>query len=699
MPDAVNTPLPLELSPRAASRVATLRGLGLDDHAIQAAALLEADNDTLAAQTTDTQALVAGVHKMALIHSLPREVKQGALSSAAQVESLRKMLLAMVADIRIVVIKLAERLAVLKDASQCPTEPSSIETAREVLDLFSPLANRLGLWQVKWALEDLSLRILEPSTYQTIAKSLDVRRAEREHYMLAVKADLLAECQTHQLNAEVTARAKHIYSIWAKLKRKGYRFEQLYDIHAVRILVDSVGECYTALGIVHNLWTPIASEFDDYIAKPKSNGYRSLHTAVVGPDGKAVEVQIRTRAMHQASEYGVAAHWLYKEGGFDTGKHTADPMQDKLAWLRQVIEWKKDDSLSPDDSTAETLHHLKANLFEDTIFVLTPVGQVIDLPKDATPIDFAYALHTNLGHRCRGAKVNGTMVPLNYPLSNGQRVEVITIKEGGPSRDWLNTELHFVRSNRARSKIRAWFNALAQEDQLSQGRAILERELQREGKTSLALERVAKAAGLAQVDELLKALAKAEINHRELVQAINEAGQTEPVSQPEIDELEVHTSRAGHRNNSGGVLIVGVDNLLTLLAGCCKPAPPDQIIGFITRGKGISIHRHDCVNIAKMQADKRTRLTPADWGKQSQRVFPVDIRIVATDRAGLLRDISDVFAKERAHIISASSQRKQNQSAQQAQMQFTVEISDVGQLNRTLQAVTQLKGVLAAERR
>ncbi len=424
------------------------------------------------------------------------------------------MLLAMVEDIRVVLIKLAERTQALRFLSSAADEPAHRAAAREVLELFAPLANRLGIWQLKWELEDLSLRALEPEAYKSIARQLDERRLDRQRYIQDVIGVLARELQAAGLEAEVTGRPKHIYSIWNKMRRKQTGIDAVYDIRAVRILVPDVKDCYAALGIVHNLWTPLPGEFDDYIAKPKPNDYRSLHTAVMGPEGKPLEVQIRTFDMHQHSEYGVAAHWRYKEGGHRAARR--DPgFEDRIAWLRQVLDWK--DSVA---DASEWLTAFKSSLFIDTIYVLTPQGRVIDLPRGATPVDFAYAVHTNLGHRCRGARVNGAMVPLNTQLRNGQQVEVVTVKQGGPSRDWLNPELGYVQSNRARAKVRQWFKAQQHEETLAHGRSAVERELQRAGATALNLDAVAAQAGFARAEELFAAVGREEINSRQLQLAI-----------------------------------------------------------------------------------------------------------------------------------------------------------------------------------
>ncbi len=677
---------------RALGTATILTGLKLDADSIRGALLLGLPvagafdaEDVRTRFGAEVETLVAGVARMGGI----RPVADGGSKEerAAQAENLRKMLLAMVDDIRVVVIKLAERTQALRTLMN--GDPVWREqAAREVLDLFAPLANRLGVWQLKWELEDLSLRALEPATYKAIAKMLDERRLDRERYIQDVVATIKAELAAAGTTGEVTGRAKHIYSIYSKMQRKQAGIESLYDIRAVRILVDSVKDCYTALGIVHHLWTPLPHEFDDYIAKPKANNYRSLHTAVIGPEGKPLEVQIRTREMHQHSEYGVAAHWRYKEGGRH-GVRKDPSFDEKIAWLRQVLDWK--DAVA---DSAEWLSAFKESLFTDSIYVLTPQGKVIDLPRGATPIDFAYSVHTGLGHRCRGAKVDGQMVPLNYALANGQQVEVITTKQGGPSRDWLNPELGYVHSNRARAKVRQWFKAQQHEATVAQGRAMVERELARLGQTSLKLDTVAAKAGFDKLDEFFAAFARDDINSKQVQTAIHAVAQ--PTAAPAVPaEEEVHTRRSKAAGAGSGILVVGVDRLLTGLARCCKPAPPDAIVGFVTRGKGVTIHRAACSNVTRMRATQPERLIEADWGAPRDEVFPVDIIIEAMDRQGLLRDISEVLSKEKINVTAANTLTKNMHS----RMAFTMEVRSLEALSRALAQVREVKGVLGAGRR
>ncbi len=691
-------------SPRTQRVALVLAALELDLVAQNAALLIDAKEAELLSPPfqqdagAEVCALALSVRRMALIHDAgARNRLADAQDRAAQLEGLRKMLLAMVEDMRVVLIKLAERLVTLRDLAALPSTEETKAVARDVKDLFAPLANRLGVWQLKWELEDQSLRVLEPTVYKEIAKALDSKRAERTAYIDEVKSSLIADLRASGIAADVQGRAKHIASIWNKMQRKGYGIDELYDIRAVRVLVDDVRACYTALGLVHERWVPIPSEFDDYIARPKANHYRSLHTAVVGPGGLALEVQIRTHEMHRASEYGVAAHWRYKEGGFErspnpqaSGKRDAD-FEGKLAWLRQVLEWRDHEGAGGGNSASEVVDALKTNLFEESIFVFTPQGNVVDLPKGATPIDFAYHVHTNLGHRCRGAKVDGAMVPLSTPLTNGQRIEITAAKTGGPSRDWLNAELGFVKSQRAKSKVRAWFNALALDDTIAHGRAELERLLQREGKTAIAFEALAKAGGFAQPEALFEAISKARLNLREIVEIIHRAAGDLTAVDAQVEPPPLKAARA---RGDSGILVVGMDRMLTAIAKCCRPAPPDAIVGFITKGAGISVHRTHCANVRRMEEKQPERLIDAQWGEHRASVFSVLTEVVAVDRTGLLRDVADAFARERVNVTAMNTQSKDLT----AKMRLSAEVRDGENLQRALTAVRALKGVLSARR-
>src|SRR6185369_14982188 len=513
--------------------------------------------------------------------------------------------LGMVEDIRVVLIRLASRTQTLRYFSKNPSDERA-SYARETLDIYSPLANRLGVWQLKWELEDLSFRFLEPELYKKIAAMLDEKRLEREQYIESSISLLKNELQKLQLDAEVNGRPKHIYSIWNKMRAKQLDFAEVYDVRALRVIVPEVKDCYTALGVVHNLWQPIPKEFDDYISRPKGNLYQSLHTAVLGPSGKTLEVQIRTEAMHRQAEYGVAAHWQYKEKA-----KASKQFEEKIAWLRELLAWR--------DEVADW-SKARGTRLDDTVYALTPQGKVIDLPAGATPVDFAYALHTDIGHRCRGAKVDGHIVPLQTPLKSGQRVEIVVAKSGGPSRDWLSTERGFLKSHRARQKVRQWFNAQALADTIAEGRAIVEREARREGASQASMDALAQRLGLEGPDELFAAVAREEVNLRELQTALRMlTGITAPLPtvQPAV------RARREKASGDSGILVVGLDRLLTQLAKCCKPVPPDAIRGFVTRGKGVSIHREDCSSLKRLAETHPERLIEAGWGAHAGGSYPV----------------------------------------------------------------------------
>jgi len=621
--------------------------------------------------------LAEGVLRMGEIGALSGRAAspQRPEAQAAQLEVLRKMLLAMVQDVRVVLIKLGDHLRELRAAVKSDDAARRTDLAEITRDIFAPLANRLGVWQLKWELEDLALRVLEPESYKRIARLLDEKRQDRERYIENVVAQLKGELTRAGISGEVSGRPKHIASIHRKMKSKALDFEGLYDVRAVRVLVADIKDCYSVLGIVHSLWSPLPKEFDDYIAKPKANNYRSLHTAVIGPEGKSVEVQIRTREMHEHSELGVAAHWQYKEGGrADRG------YQEKIAWLRQVLEWKDEVS-----DAGELAEQFRTGLFEDTVYVLTPQGRVVDLPKGATPIDFAYHVHTELGHRCRGAKLDGVMVPLNTPLANGQQVEVIAAKQGGPSRDWLNPQLGFLKSAGARGKVRQWFNRLNLESDIAQGRTMLEKELQRRGLTRMNLDQLAADMGYERLGDLLAGIGRGEIGPKALNDALT------PDQPAAVEDAAEIVTRRPTRGGSG-VLVVGVDKLLTSPAKCCRPAPPEPIVGFVTRGRGVSVHRADCANLARLDPERRIA---AEWGEQGTTTFPVEIVVDAVDRTGLLRDISDVFLRERINVTATRT----NSTDLSARMRFTVEVLNLDQLQRVLALIREVKGVIGAARR
>ncbi len=610
-----------------------------------------------------------------------------AADAAPGLETLRKMLLAMADDVRVVLIKLAERVVFMRSITQASDAERRL-AARQTQDLFAPLANRLGVFAIKWELEDLSFRFQESELYKRIATQLDGKRFEREAYIQRLLYTLRSELGKLGLKAELAGRPKHIWSIHRKMESKNLPFESLFDIRAVRILVDSVADCYAALGLVHDLWQPIPGEFDDYIAQPKANDYQSLHTAVVGPEGKTLEVQIRTFAMHAASEHGVAAHWRYKEGA---GHKTAADrkFEAKIAWLRQVLEWKNELADRGDFS-----EQIKQGLFNDTIYVFTPQGRVVDLAAGSTPVDFAYHVHTDLGHRCRGAKVDGAIVPLNTKLQNAQRVEILAAKQGGPSRDWLNPQLGFLASHRAMAKVRTWFRQEYFEVDVAHGRQTLERELARAGATAIALEKLATALNHKDLDECLAEIGRGEITPHQIELALRELTAAKPEAAPVLG-FGALTQPSHAAKTSGGVLVLGLNNIATLVAKCCKPLPPDAIVGFVTKNRGVMVHRLDCANITALSSDQRERLMPAEWGNTGDQPFAADIEVTAADRQGLLRDISEAFSHERINVTAVNTLSRGNL----ASMRFTIEIRRGDDLVRVLRTVGEVPGVENVRRR
>lgn len=596
---------------------------------------------------------------------------------SGKAETLRSMVLSMVEDIRVVLVKLAYRTQRLYVLAKSDSDSARI-IAAETLAIYAPLANRLGLGQLKWELEDVAFRIVEPEAYKRIAKALEENRAARENYIKDFVSDLDARVIANGVhNAQVFGRPKHIYSIWRKMTAKHVEFSDLFDVRAVRVLVDDLQQCYSVLGVVHSIWQPITREFDDYIANPKDNGYRSLHTAVMGPQGKPVEIQIRTRAMDDDAENGVAAHWAYKEGS------AVDPnLQKGINALRQLLEENDDDE--------QLIEGFTQQLSALRVYVFTPKGEVIDLINGATPLDFAYQIHSEIGHRCRGAKVNGRIVPLTYQLSNGDQVEVLTTREPGPSRDWLNKSLGYVNSSRARAKVRAWFNLQDHEQHLLDGRAILDRELKRFKASGVSIESLVKRLKFDKPPELFAAIGRNEITAAQI------AGAIDHLSAPVTDVPGLVAKPRKKENDSGGIHVRGVGNLLTQLAPCCSPVPPDSIVGFITRSKGVTIHRADCGNILNIRDDERERLIDVDWGDDAARRYEVEIFVKAIDRQGLLRDVSTTLSTLDIDVVSVNT--LSNKEVQTADMRIGLHISDAAELALAMDKIRQLRNVQDVER-
>ncbi|MDG3065318.1 RelA/SpoT family protein [Thauera mechernichensis] len=635
---------------------------------------------------SEVSALVRGLHRLNGLRVLTRmTATASAPEIRAQTEVLRKMLLAMVEDIRVVMVRLASRTQTLRYYTELPGE-ARVDVARESLDIYAPLANRLGVWQIKWELEDLSFRFIEPDTYKRIAKMLDERRVEREQFIQDAIERLKRELSAVGIEAEITGRAKHIYSIYNKMRKKRLDFSQVFDIRALRVLVNDVRDCYTVLGFVHQIWQPIAQEFDDYITKPKGNNYQSLHTAVLAGDGRALEVQIRTHDMHKHAELGVAAHWRYKEGARDGGDY-----DEKIALLRNLLSWRDEVT-----DSAQWMEQFKRASLDDTLYVLTPQGKVVDLPRGATPVDFAYRLHTDLGHRCRGAKVDGHLVPLNTALESGQTVEIVSAREGGPSRDWLDARQAYVATSRARSKIKQYFAQLDEEDLLARGRSFVTKEMQRDGHAQANIDGLAERMGFKNAEALFLAAGRGEVGPRAVQTALREG--TAPVAAPSEEEAFV-VSRSRSGDNQDKILIVGVGKLMTSLSRCCKPAPPDAIEGFVTRGRGISIHRVDCHDFQQLAAKHPERVIAADWGERANdsrtALYQVDIVVQAIDRQGLLRDISEVLSREKLNVIAVNTLTKKGT----AYMRFTMEVGGVKQMQRATTLIREVSGVIDAQRK
>jgi len=653
-----------------------LADLGIDPVAIQAALLHDVPEDTEYSLSdiedafgSEVAQLVDGVTKLGKFSTLSHEQQQA--------ENIRKMFLAMADDIRVVLIKLADRLHNMRTLAALPPE-KQLRIARQTLEIYAPLAERLGIWQVKWELEDLAFKILEPGRFRELAKLLDTRRKGREAFIERAIAELVPRLKTAGIEAELSGRPKHIYSIYKKMQRKGAEFAEIYDVYAIRILVEDVRDCYAALGIVHALWRPIPGQFDDYIAVPKNNLYQSLHTAVIAMDGKPLEIQIRTHAMHQVSEVGIAAHWRYKEGSKAEREYDA-----KLAWLRQLMDWQRDVS----DAT-EFVEGVKLDIFQDQVFVFTPKGDIKDLPAGATPLDFAYRIHTDVGHRTIGAKVNNRLVPLDYRLKNGDIVEIVTTRAGhGPSRDWLN----LVRTQHAREKIRQWFKRQERDENIVHGRESLDRELRRLARTSTAavgqekLIEVARQLNYDSIDDFLAAIGYGAVSPQSVVMrlgVVDDTQSTLPTTAPPPSPAR-----------AGGVRVKGVGDLLVRFARCCHPIPGDPIQGFITRGKGVTVHLRTCPTVINER--EVSRLIDVEWEAAPAQTYPIAIRVEAYDRTGLLSDITQVVAEAKVNILAADVAVGPDHTAV---VRATLQVASVSQLSRVLSRMEQLKDVISVAR-
>jgi GTP pyrophosphokinase len=675
---------------------AIVHELGLDSDVIIAALLHDTveDTDVTLVQLrdkfgNDVANLVDGVTKMEVIEGFTgNQSDRGKSKQQAKAESLRKMMLAMVDDVRVVLIKLCDRLHNMRTLGAVKPEKQK-RVATETLEIFSPLANRLGVWQVKWELEDLSFRYIEPDIYKTIARKLSERRIDRQTFIDEFIDSVAAQLAEEGIDAEIRGRAKHIYSIWTKMQKKGLEFEQLFDVRAVRILVDSVKDCYAALGSIHTNWKFIPGEFDDYIATPKENNYRSIHTAVIGPTGKIVEVQIRTHQMHEYNELGIAAHWRYKEGKTDNDQ----AVNNKILWLRQLLEWKDEVA-----DASEFVDRVKDEVFEDRVYVFSPKGKVVDLSFGSTPIDFAYSIHTEVGHRCRGAKVNGKMVPLTYRLKTGEQVSVVTAKTGGPSLDWLDPHKGYVRTRRARAGIQHWFRHENRDETIAHGRTILERELDRMNVNDVSLELLAKKLKLEDVEELFFKMVDGSIKPGRAAAIAQRMLKPTDIEDDEPLEISFKGGRAANDDvKSNDMTIHGVSDLMTTLAKCCQPVPGDRVLGFVTRGAGITIHRELCANILYQQHESGERVVEVSWGHDKERVYPMTVLITAFDKKGLLRDVSTVFADEKVNVLEMNT--RTDGKSQTVQMESLVEVTSFEAMSRLLAKLDNLPNVLAVKRK
>lgn len=662
----------------------TLAALSADGEVIAAAIVsalpgVQAALGTSLAKTYPGVAdLVDGQAAAAQVWALHAEQARG-----ANTEGLRRLLLAIVRDLRVVPILLARQLARMRDAASRP-EAERVALARLTRDIHAPLANRLGIWQLKWELEDLAFRHLQPDTYKQIAAQLDDKRTGRERYIAAVIAALRQALEEHGIRADISGRPKHIYSIWRKMQRKQVSFDELYDLRAVRIAVDDVAACYAALGIVHALWVPIPSEFDDYIARPKANDYRSLHTAVVGPEGRTLEVQIRTHEMHAQAELGVAAHWRYKEGGGDKA------FDRKIAWMRRLLDGAAEGA-SGDSALAGDLD---AELVEDRVYALTPKGEVVDLPRGGTVLDFAYHVHTMVGHRTRGAKVNGRIVPLNHALRSGDRVEILTAKAAEPRRDWLMPANAFLASGRSRDKVRAWFHKLDRARNLQAGRELLEKELKRLGLHHADLTGVAKKFHADSIDDLYIQVALGDVGPHQVGRALHE--EQRAATQPAAPTLPVRrTPKRAPLPSKSKFTVQGVGNLLVQLARCCQPVPGEPIAGYLTRGRGVTVHRANCASFMRMAASNPPRVLPVEWG-QAGGGYEVDVQITGIDRKWLLKDITTLIAQEDANVLDINSQN--SRSSGRVHLRLRLKVADFGQLSTLLGKLDALPGVEEARR-
>lgn len=666
--------------------------LKLDQPALEAAVLYRVVREGLITIERVTKrfgsevaGLIEGVLQMAAISNA--QLPSSGLEQHNQQDNLRKLLVTMIDDVRVALIKIAERTCALRQVKHAPRE-KQLQVAHEVFDIYAPLAHRLGIGQVKWELEDLSFRFLHEDDYKTIARQLAEKRMDRDRYIHAMVETLKGMLVAQGIHEyDVSGRAKHIYSIWRKMKRKRIDFTQVNDVRAVRILVPEMADCYIVLGLVHSRWHHVPNEFDDYIANPKKNGYQSLHTAVLGPESKVLEIQIRTFAMHDEAELGVCAHWRYK--GHDAGGKSSS-YEEKISWLRQVLEWQEEVG-----DFGNLREGLASDVAPDRIYVFTPDGHVIDLPRIATPIDFAYRVHTEVGHRCRGAKVDGRIVPLTYQLETGQQVEILTASKGGPSRDWINPSLGYVRTSRARSKIQAWFKHQAREQNVEEGRALFEREMRRLDVEDMELETLARKVNYQTPEDMYAALGAGDLRIGQVLhQAQQLFGETD--DQEQLNRLLAKPRRDQGKSSASDITVLGVGNLKTAMANCCHPVPGEPIVGFITQGRGVTVHRQECANILQLRMDEPQRVIEVEWGQRAHTRYPVGFEIQAWDRSGLLRDVTGLLGNEKVNVLAVNTLTDTHDGI--ARIRITVEVDGLETLGRLFSRIQQLPNVIEVQR-
>ncbi len=678
---------------RAREMIEILAPLNMDIETLQASVLFVVfDAGILSKEVleetfgSELAKLVMSVETMNAIGSL--KVDNQSRTSDVKIDNIRRMLLAMVEDVRAVVIKLAERICLLREIKNADEE-TRVLVAREIADIYAPLANRLGIGQLKWELEDISFRYLHPQTYKEIAKQLDGKRLDRETFIDEFVTQLQTRLDKDQIRAKVYGRPKHIYSIWKKMKGKDLTFDELFDVRAVRIVTDRLQDCYGALGVVHTLWHHIPREFDDYVANPKPNGYQSIHTIVVGPEGKTVEIQIRTEQMHEDAELGVAAHWKYKEGASGSKQ---SGYEEKINWLRKILQWQEDVAES-----GNLVEEVRSQVFEDRVYVFTPGGEVVDLPLGSTVLDFAYYIHSHVGHKCIGAKVDGRIVPFTYQVETSERIEIITSKHPNPKRDWLNPNLGYIRTSRARSKIQHWFKQQDRDKNIIAGKEMLEAELSRSGLKIKDAQSAVERFNLVSMDDLLASIGGGDVRLNQVVNHVQSQMRINQVDdESAVEELVKKSGIKSKKEGKGQVEVNGVGNLMSHIARCCQPVPGDEIFGFITKGRGISVHRADCEQVKELMRVHPERTVDVVWGEHYSGGYKIRLRIIANDRSGLLRDLTSVLAAEKSHVMAMSS--SSDVKTQTAAIELELELYNLDDLSRVIAKLTQIDGVSEARR-